>query len=68
MLGDDYQENSTLLDFYIVVQYLLDRNETIKCRYRYTKTSIWDHEQCPLDGGEFYCVLYLECPLLEVPL
>ena len=30
---------------------------------RYTKTSIWDHKQCPLNGGEF---LYRECPLLEV--
>ena len=25
------------------------------------KTSIWDYEKCPLDGGEFYCVLYREC-------
>ena len=33
---------------------------------RYTKTSIWDHKQCPLDGGEYYCVLYRECPLSEV--
>ena len=30
------------------------------CRY----TSIWDSEQCPLNGGEF---LYKECPLSEVP-
>ena len=33
---------------------------------RYAKTSIWDHKQCPLNGGEFYCVLYRECPLSEV--
>ena len=25
-------------------------------------------QKCPLDGGEFYCVLYRECPLLQVPL
>ena len=24
---------------------------------RYSKTSIWDHKQCPLNGGEYYCVL-----------
>ena len=35
---------------------------------RYGKTSIWDHEKCPLNGGIFCCVLYKECPLLEVPL
>ena len=29
---------------------------------------IWDHKKCPLNGGKFYCVLYRECPLLEVPL
>ena len=23
---------------------------------------------CPLNGGKFYCVIYRECPLLEVPL
>ena len=25
---------------------------------RYTKTSILDDKQCPLDGSEFYCVFY----------
>ena len=29
---------------------------------RYAKTSVWDHKQCPLNGGEFYCVLYRERP------
>ena len=24
---------------------------------RYAKTSICDHKKCPLNGGEFYCVL-----------
>ena len=28
---------------------------------RYTKTSIWDHKQCPLDRGE--CVLYSDTHL-----
>ena len=32
---------------------------------RYAKTSIWDHKKCHLI---FYCVIYMECPLLEVPL
>ena len=35
---------------------------------RYVKTSNWDHEKCPLNGSKFYCVLYREFPLLEVPL
>ena len=35
---------------------------------RYTKTNIWEHKQCPLNGGEFYCVLYLECPLSDISL
>ena len=35
---------------------------------RYTKTTIWDNKKCALNGGEFYCVLYRECPLLDVPL
>ena len=35
---------------------------------RYARTSIWDHKKCPLNGGKFYCVLYRECPLSEVPL
>ena len=35
---------------------------------RYAKTSIWDYKKCILNGGELYCVLYRECPLLEVPL
>ena len=34
-----------------------------KCIVGIQKTSIWDHKQCPLNGGEF---LYRECPLLEV--
>ena len=29
------------------------------------KFFIWD--PCPLYGGYFYCVLYTECPLREVP-
>ena len=33
----------------------------------YTKQA-FETKQYPLDGGEFYCVLYSECPLLEVPL
>ena len=28
---------------------------------RYTETSIWDHEQCPLNGGEFYCARFHCC-------
>ena len=35
---------------------------------RYAKTSIWDPKQCPLNGGEFYCVLFRERSLSEVPL
>ena len=32
---------------------------------RYAKTG---PQKCPLNEGKLYCVLYRECPLLEVPL
>ena len=56
--GGDCNVHVCPIDFLLAGLHFL---EVTKMYY----TSILDHKQCPLDGGEFYCVLYSECPFIR---